>query len=107
MANNKDQYFEGVGRRKTAAARVRIVENEKEPSYLVNEKKIKEFFGTQELVATVKSPLVATATDKKFVITAKVRGGGMRGQADAIQLALSRALVKFDGDFQLYEILIT
>ena len=100
MAKNSEQYFEGVGRRKRSVARVRIVENEKEHSYSVNDKKVKEFFGTEELVATLNSPLVATAMEKKFVITAKVRGGGMRGQADAIQLGLSRALVKFDGEFQ-------
>ena len=100
MAKNKEQYFEGVGRRKRAAARVRIVENDKEPSFIVNEKNVDEFFGTEELISTVNSPLVATAMDKKFAISAKTRGGGMRGQADAIQLALSRALVKFDGEFQ-------
>jgi len=100
MAKKIEKYFEGTGRRKTSIARVRITSSQDDHSYLVNEKGLKEFFCTEELVSTTKSPLVATATDKKFSITAKVRGGGIRGQAEAIQLALSRALVKFDGDFQ-------
>ena len=100
VAKQQDNYFEGVGRRKTAIARVRIMENEKEPSFLVGGAAHDQFFKTEELVSTVLSPLVATATEKKFAISATVRGGGQRGQADAVQLALARALVKFDGEFQ-------
>lgn len=86
MAKNSEQYFEGTGRRKTSVARVRITENEKEHSYSVNDKKTEEFFGTEELVATLNSPLVATAMEKKFVITAKVRGGGMRDKQTQFNL---------------------
>lgn len=100
MAKQSDHYYEGVGRRKTAIARVRIVENEKEPSFLVNESENEKFFNTEELISTTLSPLVATATEKKFQISAMVRGGGQRGQADAVQLALARALVKYDEEFQ-------
>lgn len=96
----KDYYYEGLGRRKSAIARVRIVENEKENSFVVNDLANDKFFNTEDLVATTLSPLVATATEKKFAITAKVRGGGQRGQADAVQLGLARALVKFNEEFQ-------
>lgn len=96
----KNEFFEGVGRRKTAIARVRIVENEKDQSFSINDKEPSVFFDTNELISIIKAPLVATATDEKFTITAKVRGGGKKGQAGAVQLGLSRALVKFDDEFQ-------
>ncbi|MEA1925804.1 MAG: 30S ribosomal protein S9 [Patescibacteria group bacterium] len=96
----KNEYFEGVGRRKTAIARVRIVESGKDRSFFINDKEPSVFLDTQELISIINSPLVATATEEKFAITAKVRGGGKKGQAGAIQLALSRALVKFDIEFQ-------
>ncbi len=95
-----NEFFEGVGRRKTAVARVRIVENKKDQSFFINDKEPNAFFDTKELISIIKSPLIATATDERFAITAKVRGGGKKGQAGAVQLALSRALVKFDDEFQ-------
>ncbi len=100
MAKKADQYYEGIGRRKSAVARVRIVESTKGNEILVNTKKNDEFFDTEELRATVKAPMTATGTEKKFSVSVSVKGGGIRGQAEAIQLGLSRALVKFDEDFQ-------
>lgn len=100
MPKKADYYYEGVGRRKRSIARVRIVENEKEPTFLINEKEAESFLNVENLIMTIKAPLVATAMEKKFAISAKVRGGGIRGQADAVQLGLSRALVKFNDEFQ-------
>lgn len=100
MAKKADQYYEGVGRRKSAVARVRIVENTKENEILVNGKKKDEFFDTEELRTTVIAPMTATGTEKKFSVSVSVKGGGIRGQADAIQLGLSRALIKFDEELQ-------
>lgn len=100
MAKKADQYYEGVGRRKSAVARVRIVESTKGNDFLVNGKKYEDFFDTEELIITAKAPMTATGTEKKFSISVSVKGGGIRGQADATQLGLSRALIKFDEEFQ-------
>jgi small subunit ribosomal protein S9 len=100
MSSKKEQYYEGVGRRKTSVARVRIVKVDEKAETLVNGRTPKEFFNTEELISAVTAPLEATSMQKEFNISVKVRGGGQRGQAEATQLGLSRALVKFNGEFQ-------
>ncbi len=95
----KNQYYEGVGRRKASIARVRIFEGEKEKGIKVGKRKAEEYFNTIELINAVYAPLEATAM-KDLLIKARVKGGGQRGQADAIQLGLARALVKLNGEFQ-------
>ncbi len=100
MAKKADQYYEGIGRRKSAVARVRIVESTKGNEFLVNDKKYEEFFDTEELTVTAKAPMTATGTEKKFSVSVSVKGGGIRGQAEATQLGLSRALIKFNEEFQ-------
>lgn len=100
MAKKADQYYEGIGRRKSAVARVRIVESTKGNEIIVNGKKNDEFFDTEELRVTVVAPMTATGTEKKFSVSVLVKGGGIRGQAEATQLGLSRALIKFDEELQ-------
>ena len=100
MAKEKEQYFEGVGRRKRAVARVRITQVKKDHGIRVNKKQLKEYFHTPELITITNAPLEVTGTQKNFSITAHIKGGGQSGQADAFQLGLSRALVKFNGEFQ-------
>jgi small subunit ribosomal protein S9 len=99
MVKKTQKYFEGVGRRKTSIARVRISEDKKNSKVVVNKKELKDFFPTQKLIDKVTAPLEASGTEKQFSVSVKVRGGGITGQADAIRMALSRALVKYDGDF--------
>jgi len=100
MNTKKEQYYEGVGRRKTSISRVRIVKVTKNAEIVINNKKLEDFLNTEELIFSVRAPLQATSLEKEFNISIKVRGGGQRGQAEASQLALSRALVKFNGDLQ-------
>ncbi len=100
MSSKKEQYYEGVGRRKTSIARVRITEVAKSAEIVINGKEVKGFFNTKELETTAFSPLEAVSAKGRFNISIKVKGGGQRGQAEAIQLGLARALVKFDGEFQ-------
>ncbi len=99
MSTKDTQYYEGVGRRKTAVARVRIMTNDKKGSVVVNDKSLEEFFGIEELRKVVISPLEEVSKKEDFFVSVKVRGGGQRGQAEAIQLGLARALVKVSGDF--------
>lgn len=90
------QYYEGVGRRKSATARVRVtLSRKKEHSIVVNDKAITEYFDIAEHQTNVIKPLSVLGVEN-FDITVKVSGGGITGQADAIQLGLARALVKYD-----------
>lgn len=100
MSTKKEQYYEGVGRRKTSISRVRITKVSKGSGILINDKAVDEFFSTAELVSIVNAPLEAVSMQKEFTISIKVKGGGQRGQSEATQLGLSRALVKFNGDLQ-------
>ncbi len=97
------RYYEAVGRRKTASARVRLFtcqpfEGEK-GKITVNEKPYNEFFPTFELQQIVISPLKKMKSLNRFEVTIKVKGGGIKGQAGAVRHSLSRALVKFNIDF--------
>jgi small subunit ribosomal protein S9 len=95
----KVKYFEGVGRRKTAVARVRIFPSG-EKKFLVNSKPLKNYFPTSELQQTVESPLQAMNCMGTFGISVKIKGGGVNGQAEAVRHGLSKALVLFNADFR-------
>lgn len=94
MKSAKD-YIETVGRRKTAIARVRIAEASK-MNVLVNGKTLESYFGTPELRDTVTAPMTREGAVGKFEVTALVRGGGVRAQAEAIRHGIARGLVKDD-----------
>lgn len=97
--NIKNVYFEAVGRRKTSVARVRLFKKD-EPktrtSVLVNQKEFNTFFPTEELREIVLSPLKKTIGDNGVYISVKVKGGGIKSQAEAIKLGVSRTLLKVD-----------
>ncbi|MEX2602024.1 MAG: 30S ribosomal protein S9 [Balneolaceae bacterium] len=79
-----------IGRRKTSTARLYI-----EPgsgNFLVNGKDLKDFFSTQARINVASLPLRVTEMEGKYDIKITVRGGGITGQAGAIQLAIARAL---------------
>lgn len=107
------RYFEAVGRRKTAVARVRlftrrvakvIPEGETpepgEKSFLINEKPLDLYFPTLELRQIVESPLEKMKCLDKFTVVVKVRGGGFRAQSEATRHGIARALVLFNADFR-------
>jgi len=103
-AEKSRRYYEAVGRRKTATARVRLFtcrpfEDEK-GKISVNKKQYFEFFPTLELWSIVKSPLEKMKSLNRFEASVKVKGGGFKGQAEAIRHGLARALVKFNPDFR-------
>ena len=80
-----------IGRRKTSVARVYLSEGK--GNITVNDKKYDEYFTTDLLKYKVLQPLNLTETLESFDINAKVIGGGITGQAEAIRLAVTRALV--------------
>jgi len=89
-ATKENRYIEAVGRRKTSVARVRITPAEK-TSVVVNEREFENYFPTPELRAVVLSALADT--ELKFVITAKLVGGGVSSQAQALRHGIARAVI--------------
>lgn len=82
----------GVGRRKTAVARVWVTQGSSE-SILINGLSHKEYFDTSITRAMIEAPLKATGLEKKFTISVNVNGGGLVGQAEATRLGIARALL--------------
>lgn len=94
-SKNVEKYVEGVGRRKTSVARVRIfVNSKKKAGILINDKKLKNYFPTQKHQDTILSPLIKTDLNGQFFVSVKVKGGGVSSQTEAIRLGLARAIVE-------------
>lgn len=94
----KETYTEGIGRRKTATARVRLTPA-KETTVLVNDKKLEDYFSHKAQQDMVKSVLgVEEAGVQDYEITVRVKGSGISAQAEAVRLGIARALVKEKAD---------
>lgn len=93
------EYYEAVGRRKMATARVRLFSGG-DGSIIVNDRPLEEYFSRQKDIVHLKEPLQATATENRFNVSIKVNGGGMTGQSGAIRLGVARALLKVDPDLR-------
>ncbi|MFL2587564.1 MAG: 30S ribosomal protein S9 [Flavobacteriaceae bacterium] len=83
-----------IGRRKTSVARLYISKGK--GNIMVNKKAYNEFFPTATLQYKITQPLALTKNEGKFDLKVTVKGGGFNGQAEAVRLAISRALCKFD-----------
>lgn len=83
-----------IGRRKTAVARIYLSEGK--GNIIVNKKDYKSYFTTGTLQYKVKQPLMLTKNLESYDIKVNVYGGGITGQAEAIRLAITRALVFID-----------
>jgi small subunit ribosomal protein S9 len=83
-----------IGRRKTAVARIYMSEGKGNIS--VNNKEAKDYFTTGTLMYKLNQPFGLTDLEGKFDVKVNVSGGGITGQAEAIRLAISRALCKLD-----------
>ncbi|AUD62321.1 30S ribosomal protein S9 [Tenericutes bacterium MO-XQ] len=97
MANNKVQYF-GTGRRKSSVARV-ILSNGK-GEFIINGRPFEEYIPSAATRLDVTQPLVLTETEGKYDITVNVNGGGLTGQAGAIRLGITRALMEINPDLR-------
>lgn len=92
------QYYEGVGRRKESTARVRVMSGS--GRFIVNEKPAEAYFTRVGDLETILAPVAAAGQDRATLdITVMVKGGGVTGQTDAVQLGMARALVKMSADF--------
>jgi small subunit ribosomal protein S9 len=95
-----EKYFEAVGRRKTAVARVRLFSSAKSGA-TVNEKTLEEYFQTPELQALALESLTIANLPGKFRLSAQLKGGGIHSQAEALRHAIARALLEFDQDLRI------
>lgn len=93
------EFVRAVGRRKTASARVRLIPGGT-GTITVNNRPYENYFSVRELQNLIQAPLRTTGKENTFDITAKVAGGGLHGQAEAVRHAIARALVKWNVDFR-------
>lgn len=83
-----------IGRRKTSVARIYMQAGK--GAIMVNNRELASYFPSEILQTIVKQPLVKVEQDGNFDIKINVNGGGLTGQAEAVRLAISRALVEVD-----------
>ena len=96
MAKKANGKFYGTGRRKSSIARVYLVPGT--GNITINKRSLDEYFGLETLKVVVKQPLALTETADKFDVIVNVHGGGYTGQAGAIRLGISRAVLQVDSD---------
>lgn len=90
-----EKYIEGIGRRKSAVARVRITPATK-TTFVINDLPMANYFSTPSLQRTVEEAIKQFDSIGNFTVSAHVNGGGKNAQAESIRLGLSRALIKKD-----------
>jgi small subunit ribosomal protein S9 len=90
--------FYGTGRRKTATARVFLRPGT--GAIVINKQPLEKSFPTPILQLVIRQPLVLTETLERFDVLATTAGGGVAGQAGALRLGISRALVEFDAELR-------
>ncbi len=93
----EERYY-ATGKRKTAIARVWLKPGSGQ--IVVNKRDVEDFFERETLRMILKQPLVLTANEGRFDISANVRGGGIAGQADAIKHGISKALLEVSPDYR-------
>ena len=92
------EVINALGRRKTAVARIYVKAGE--GKITVNKRDYKEYFPTSILHYVVEQPLMLTDNMGKYDIKVNLNGGGINGQAEALRLAISRALCKINAEFR-------
>ena len=90
----KNNTYYGTGRRKEAIAKVTLVNGT--GKITVNGKDVREYFPFETLVMDLNQPLELTNTKEIFDVEVQVTGGGSRGQAEAIRLGITKALLDYD-----------
>jgi small subunit ribosomal protein S9 len=87
-----------VGRRKEAVARVRLRDGA--GRVVLNGRALEDFFPTMAIRMRVMEPMQVTQTQNRFDVDATLEGGGVNGQADALRLGISRALIEYDPELR-------
>ena len=92
------EQYHAIGRRKTSVARVYLRPGS--GNWEVNGRSLEQYLPRHVLRQSATRPLAATETEGQFDVKVTVNGGGLRGQADAIQLGVARALLQVNEDFR-------
>ena len=82
------------GKRKTAVARIYMKEGK--GNITINNRDLKDYFPLQQIQYLIQQPLMVTESENKYDIKVNLRGGGLKGQAEALRLAIARALASVD-----------
>jgi small subunit ribosomal protein S9 len=98
MKKEDQKYFEGIGRRKTSTARVRVCPGGS--GFTVNDMDVDKYFKTDLQIESAKKPIKKALTSETIGVTVKVSGSGLNSQADAVSLGLTRAIVKLDSELR-------
>lgn len=98
MAAKTPKEYVGIGRRKTAVARVRLLNGA--GNMVINKKTLKDYFGRDVLQLSVQEPFKATDTEGQFDVFANINGGGTTAQVGALCHGIARALVAMNPDFR-------
>ena len=93
-----EKYFEAVGRRKRASARVRIVSGK--GVFVVNDKPAEDYFPRLGDLKRIKAPAEVAGLADQLDVSVLVNGGGITGQSSAVSHGLARALLKMDENFR-------
>jgi small subunit ribosomal protein S9 len=93
------QYYEGIGRRKNASARVRLFPGGT-GKFVVNERPVEQYLPRPNDMEILMEPLITVGQASSYDISVHVDGGGVSGQRDAIKLGIARALLKIDPDMR-------
>ncbi len=88
------ETINAIGRRKASVARVYLTKGD--GNIVINGKELSNYFPMQNIQNSVTEPLTISEVEKEYDIKINVSGGGFKGQAEAIRLGISRALVKID-----------
>lgn len=93
------QFYEGIGRRKESTARVRLMSGS--GKFVVNERPAEDYFPRLGDLEAILAPLHTASENRDLMdISVLVRGGGVTGQTEAVQLGIARALVKMNPDLK-------
>ena len=87
-----------IGRRKTSVARIYVSKGK--GSITVNKKKYTDYFSTPALQYKIQQPFLLTNTEDNYDLNVTVKGGGSNGQAEAVRLAIARALCKINEEYR-------
>ncbi len=96
--HRKEKYFEAVGRRKSAVARVRLFT--KNQTFVVNERPLNQYFTIIRQQKEVVSPIEKMKLTDKLGAVIKINGGGLSAQSEAAKLGIARALIEFNPIFK-------
>jgi len=98
MISSDMELINALGRRKTSVARINLQAGN--GKITINDRTIEEYFPTSYLQHIVRQPFEVTGTQEKFDVMVNLKGGGFNGQAEALRLAIAKALTAVDKEYR-------